>query len=84
MILTPQRLQELGQTLYGLSWEGTMAAKLNYTRRTVNNWKAGKPMPVGLRKTLLTLIDEQIEALYEKRKEINPLAPGKSVSDFGK
>ena len=71
MILTPASLAETGRALYGDDWEGTLAVKLERSRRTINRWRDGEArMPVWLRRQLLALIEEQQEVLNERRSNL--------------
>lgn len=40
--MTPERLREIGEALYGRQWVTPLAAELGVNRVTIQKWLAGK------------------------------------------
>lgn len=69
MILTGQKFEEIGRTLYGDVWVSVLSKKLHRTKRTVMRWRDDAPPP-ELRQQLIDLIDEQFAFLGDCRNEL--------------
>lgn len=68
-VLTPNKLAEFGQSLYGNNWETALAARLQKSRRTVERWRDEEcAMPAGLYAVLDGLIEQQIASLIRLRE----------------
>lgn len=70
MIITPSKLIEFGQALAGDDWVGTLARRLQKSKRTIERWRDEEAaMPPGLYAVLEGLVEQQIAAL-ERLREI--------------
>jgi hypothetical protein len=80
MILTRSRLAEIGEALYGESWPGVLAAKLNRSRETVARWANGRyDLPAKLRDQILDALDDQERAIREARASLMSHSPQSRV-----
>ena len=62
-------LREVGEALYGPSWQTPMADALGVTDRTVRYWAGGKDIPAGVWKDLAALClsrKHQLEAWAQR------------------
>jgi len=63
-------LEHVGRALYGPQWQTPLAADLGVTGRTVRRWKAGDPIPDGVRADLLAVVTARGNALAELAKAL--------------
>lgn len=59
-----------GHALYGERWQTPLAADLGVTDRTMRRWKAGDPIPEGIRADLLAVVRARRDALAELAKAL--------------
>jgi len=69
--ITPELLREAGEALYGPRWKKDLASDLAVNERTIRRWSAGEwPVPDGLAKKILELIEIQALAVAAIRKKL--------------
>lgn len=72
MILTGQKLEEMGKALYGDVWVSVLSKKLKCSKRTVMRWRSHtRAMPPDMRDCLLALLDDQINLLAFHRNVLD-------------
>src|SRR4051812_18045639 len=65
-LFTPEKLQVIGNLLYGYRWRAVLAKKLRRSERTVDRWMDRKAaLPAELPLQLRELIAEQMAALSD-------------------
>lgn len=71
MILTPSRLEELGQELWGEPWPDILADRLQRSKRTILRWSRGQiAIPTGLVDRLVEVIDDQMATCAVVRERL--------------
>lgn len=64
--MTPSLLAEIGEALYGPSWQSEMARTLRVASRTVRRWAAGEfCIPDQIQDELAPLVRERRETLKQ-------------------
>ena len=64
-------IAKIGQTVWGLSWQGPMAAALRQQPRTIDDWSSGRvPVPVEAWKELREATRQQYLKLADLDAEI--------------
>lgn len=58
--MTPDKLEQIGQLLYGPSWRAALAKALNVAERTVRRWMAGNPIPDAVPDDLAQLCEDRM------------------------
>lgn len=64
-------ITKIGQTIWGASWQGSMAAALKQQPRTIEDWSTGRvPVPVEVWKDLREAARQQYLKLADLDAEI--------------
>lgn len=54
--MTPDLLERIGSTLYGLGWKGQLATDLDVNDRTLRRWISGDmPIPSGVQSDIVEI-----------------------------
>lgn len=61
MILTGEKLEEMGRAIWGREWPSVLADRLDRARQTLFNWR-DRPtgLPANIRRELLTIAEDQL------------------------
>jgi hypothetical protein len=71
VILTGDKLEQIGKALYGASWPTIMADRLKKSRRTIFNYRdSPRGMDQTFRRQIEHLIDDQMATLANLRAEL--------------
>jgi len=69
--MTPVKFSQVGESLYGPSWRGTLAAALSVAERTVRRWATGDhPIPPGIPNDLASLCERKAKELTETARNL--------------
>ena len=71
--MTPDTLKAVGEALFGKLWLSGLVRHLDVSERTVRHWLAGEtPIPPGVSRDVIAIIDHHVEKLGRLRRDIAP------------
>ena len=68
--MTPHKLEQIGQLLYGPSWRAALAISLNVAERTVRRWMGGSPIPDTIAADLASICRRRIKELQKAAESL--------------